>query len=87
MKDFDYLKNINVYLFDINQYDYYAHQLEIVAMANYEGKTYVCQDIFIYPSGFCTWNGRRWILRNDDSIEYLKVKGCLEIKKEINQGK
>ena len=83
MREFDCFENINVLLFDLEQYNEDATSLYVTVFANFDGLMLVTNSITVFPDSFCKWDGRRWILRNDYNLEVLKIRACLEMKKQV----
>lgn len=81
-------ENINVYSFDLNQYNPNAECIHFVVFANYNGKSYTSNTVHV-SSDSClrlvdeSVKFLKWIPK-PNSIEIIKLKGLLDIQKAID---
>jgi len=77
---YDYLRrceSVNVYCFDLKQYDPKAKEMTVMVMLNYAGITYNSGDIRIDIPSFCLWIEDKWQIYQGKDI--IMAKGCQEI--------
>jgi|SRR6185295_5097969 len=69
---------VNLYCFDILQYQRQPNNLTFILFANYEGKTY-CSTLLLDTPSNCSWNGKYWELRPySHHLAYLGLEDILE---------
>lgn len=72
------LENINLYCFDLRQYNTHARTLHCSVFANYNHEIFI-SDIKIELHYYCEWDGNKWVLvRNLQEIIDLGLEIILE---------
>lgn len=77
-------EKINLYCFDINQYDRGAETLDVTIMLNFQGITYNSSDIIINVPNFCKWKRNKWEIVKGHEI--IKIKGVQDIVDKLLRG-
>jgi hypothetical protein len=75
-----YLKELNmitVHCFDLMKYRLNAESLNMSVWVNFRGEIFYSGDILVEPSGFGTWNGHEWVMKNN--LEVVKTRGIQQI--------
>lgn len=79
--DFD---KVNIYCFDLNQYNSRARKIDCIILANYENELIFSPDIRIQVRDCCVWDGKKWVIT--DHTEEIKKLGMNHMIDLINQG-
>lgn len=68
---------ITIHCFDVMQYFEEADRINLSVWANFRGKTYFSQDIYVDTYTCCVWKKKKWVLNKGEDI--LKVRGIQQI--------
>lgn len=82
--DYADLDKVNIYCFDLNQYNHRIRKIDCIIFANFQGELYSSFDIRIQTKECCVWNGMKWVIT--DYVQEIKQLGMNHIIDCIQQG-